>query len=348
MEFAGFRRTGYSNTTTEGTTTPMHAIETHGDQAAFYSHKLDAWHRLGTVTRDAKTAEEALALAHADFIVEKQPHSAVLATPDGPVTVAVKDSFVTVRKNPFTGEYEVLGVVGKRYQPVQNIDNAAFLNELVGQTGSTFETVASLYGGRKVFVSMKAPKGLMIGGRDAVDLYLMATNRHDGKGKFTVAATPIRPVCANTERAALLEAVRTWSARHTGDVAAKVEDAQETLGVMWDYFSEFEEWGNHLIEQPMSDDEFKRFVENAVFPAPEGVETDLVRERRAARQADIFDLWKNSETTEDIRGTKWGAYNAVTEWVDWRLPIRDEDKRATRIVDDPTLDGLVAKVAAAL
>lgn len=327
-----------------------HGIETYGDQAAFYSHKLDAWHKLGTVTREAKTAEEALAIAHADFTVEKQPLTAVLLTPEGTSSVDVPGKFVTVRKSPFTGEYEVLGVVGQRYQPVQNIDNAAFLNELVGQTGSHFETVASLHGGRKVFVSMKAPQGLMIGGHDAVDLYLMATNRHDGLGKFTVAATPIRPVCANTERQALLQAKRTWSARHTGDVAAKVEDAQETLGVMWDYFAEFEEWGNHLYDQPMSDDEFKRFVETTVFPAPANVEEEsaLVRDRRESRKAGIVELWKSSETTEGIRGTKWGAYNAVTEWIDWKLPIRDEAKRAARIVDDPTLDGLADRIAAAL
>jgi phage/plasmid-like protein (TIGR03299 family) len=325
-----------------------HEIETHGSQAAFYSHKLDAWHRLGTVTTEAKTAEEALELAHADFTVEKQPLTATVLTPDGVTNVDVKDKFVTVRQNPFTGEYEVLGVVGKRYQVVQNLDNAEFLNALVGESGAHFETVASLYNGRKVFVSMKAPKGLLIGGRDAVDLYLMATNRHDGLGKFTVAATPIRPVCANTERLALLEAERTWSARHSGDVAAKVEDAQETLGVMWDYFSEFESWGNSLFAKPMDDAEFKSFIEATVFPEPKDEETDLVKRRRLDRQAKVLDLWKNSETTEGIRGTRWGAYNVVTEYVDWMLPIRDEDKRATRIVDDPTLDGLVDKVAAAL
>ena len=317
------------------------AIETYGNQAAFYSAREDAWHRLGTVTREAKQASEALAIAHLDWQVEKVP----LFTESG---LEVPGRFANVRKNPFTGELEVLGVVGDRYEVVQNNDNCDFLDVVAGQSGSVFETAGSLYNGRKVFVSMKAPKTMRIGGHDEVEFYLLASNTHDGSAPFCLAATPIRVVCRNTERQAILSALSVYRIKHTGDIAGKVEDAQEALGVMWDFSGEFESWANSLYNQPFDEAQFRDFVENHVFPEPKDEESDLVRGRRQERQGSLIHLWKSSDTTEGIRGTKWGAYNAVTEWFDWNLPIRSEDRRAERIADDPALDKRVKELVAAL
>lgn len=319
-------------------------IETYGDKAAFYSARLDPWHRLGTVTKEAKNAEEALHLAYLDYEVTKVPLTMEV---DGR-HIEVPGKFATKRNNPFTGEPEALGVVGNKYRVVQNMDNCTFLDEVVGRTGGTFETAGALYNGREVFVSMKAPKGLMIGGHDAVDLYMLATNRHDGLAPFTIAATPIRVVCKNTERAAMKKALRMYKIQHSGNIESKVTEAQEALGVMWNYIDEFEGWAESMYRQEFDDAAFRDFVEHHVFPEPDVEESDLVRGRRLARQDSILDLWQYSPTLEGIHGTKWGAYNAITEYTDWLMPIRNENKRALRTVSDPTLDKFVRDMALAL
>ena len=46
---------------------------------------------------------------------------------------------------------------------------------------------------------------------------------------------------------------RTWKARHTANVEAKLSYARRTLGVAWRYYDELEELGGRLIrERPVA------------------------------------------------------------------------------------------------
>jgi hypothetical protein len=91
-----------------------HEIETFDDgSAAFVSACQDAWHRLGTVTRDCLTAEQVMTTAHlGGWNVHTVPLSATEMTPDGVTTLHVRDHFATVRTHPVSGQPDVLGVVG--------------------------------------------------------------------------------------------------------------------------------------------------------------------------------------------------------------------------------------------
>ena len=82
--------------------------------------------------------------------------------------------YATVRTNPFTGRPEALGVVGDLYTPMQNEDHAAFLNTLADESGAIFDTAGSLNGGRQVFITMRLPDTMKIGGTDRVDVNIAA------------------------------------------------------------------------------------------------------------------------------------------------------------------------------
>ena len=105
-------------------------------------------------------------------------------------TLEVPDQFATVRTNPVTGRPDVLGVVGRGYTPIQNEEHAALLDALVDESGAHFETAGSLRGGRQVFLTMKLPTTMQIGGVDPVDLYLIAFNSHDGTSALPAAGVP--------------------------------------------------------------------------------------------------------------------------------------------------------------
>lgn len=118
-----------------------HQIETYGSRAAFASARLDAWHRLGTVTRDCMTAEQVMEVAHlGGWNVRKIGITGTEWTPDGVNVVEASDRYMTVRTNPFTGATRYLGVVGSDYTPVQNEDVCELLNILVDESGAHFET----------------------------------------------------------------------------------------------------------------------------------------------------------------------------------------------------------------
>jgi Domain of unknown function (DUF932) len=160
-------------------------IETFDDgTAAFVTARQDAWHQLGTLTRDCLTAEQVMTTARlGGWNVRTFALTATEMTPDGVTSLPVTDHFATVRTHPYTGRPDVLGVVGAGYTVVQNEEHCELLNLLVDEAGAHFETAGSLRGGRETFVTMKLPHTLTLTGTqgsDDIELYLAAMSSHDG------------------------------------------------------------------------------------------------------------------------------------------------------------------------
>src|SRR5690606_29505366 len=123
--------------------------------------------------------------------VRKSPLQTVV---DGK-TIAIPGMNAIVRDNPTRkGQVDVLSRYGvsDSYSIVQNEDHAAFLNTLVEESGAHFELAGSVDSGRKVFLSMKMPGHIQVGGVDPIDLSLLAINSHDGSMSFTLGVMPVR------------------------------------------------------------------------------------------------------------------------------------------------------------
>ena len=301
-----------------------------GTETSFFSVRVSPWHTLGQLPSEVLTATEAMEQAHLDWTVEKRPIF-FAADPNLEGLLPVEGKFATVRTNPYTNKEEALGVVGRGYTVVQNIENADFLQALVDASGAMFETGGSLEGGKRTFLTMKAPEGLMIGGRDAVDLYLAATNSHDGSSPFTIAATPTRIVCGNTLRMGLASAKATYKVRHTVNATKTIEQAQDALGLMWDYWGAFEATAENLLGTTLTDAEVRAFFDSAT-PIDPMAKTPLSEDRRQERIGVMQGIY-HGETIADIKGNAWGAWNAFTEYADWYTPVRDGlTARAEKII----------------
>src|SRR6478672_110731 len=112
------------------------------NQHAFFSVKEKAWHGLGQIVTDYPTSAEAIKLANLDYNVIKQPLYTINNEGD---TKAVKNFFTTVRQD--TGE--PLGVVGRKYEIIQNIDAFSFFDSIIGGDGILYETAGALGAGEK-------------------------------------------------------------------------------------------------------------------------------------------------------------------------------------------------------
>lgn len=310
-----------------------HDLETHDGRTFFASAREHAWHRLGQVLPGAMTAEEALEAAHlARWNVRKAPLTVL--TEDG--VQEVPDNFATIRTNPVTGRAEYLGVVGARWTPVQNEEHAAFLNALVDESGAVFETAGSMDGGRRTFMSLRLPDGITVDtpqGKDRTDLYAVALNSHDGSSAFQVLVTPVRVVCKNTQNAALRDHVGMFSVRHTAGASGAIAQAREALRLTWDYAAAFEEEVRRMVEAPMNHDQ-ARVVLRQVFKV-EDASTDRSR-RHWDEHVNGALTFLSSPANAGIGGTRYGVYNALTEYLDhgWRVRGADDQElaRAQRAV----------------
>jgi phage/plasmid-like protein (TIGR03299 family) len=328
-----------------------HDIEQFTDgTAAFASARESAWHGLGTVTEGAMTAEDAMRIASlADWKVRLLPLAATELTEDGATRVEVSQHFASVRTHPKTGATETLGVVGSDYHPVQNEEHAEFLNLLADQSGAHFETAGSLRNGRQVFLTMKMPESLAIGGMDRVDLYIAAFNSHDGSAAFRIVVTPIRVVCANTQRAAIRGARSSFVVRHTAGAKARIAQARSALGLTFRYAEEFDKAAQRMIQAEMTLNELRSVVDE-LWPVT-GSDSARAKTNQRQRWTQVSHLFEHADTQAGIRGTRWAGYNALTEYANHLAPVRgktDADKiraRAERVISGAA-DALMEKAFA--
>lgn len=315
-----------------------HELEQHADgRTAFVSARQHAWHRLGTVLPAEFTAAQAMEYARLGWWnVRKEHVQAVVVTDAGVTTIEVPDRYATVRTNPVTGGPEALGVVGPTYVPIQNEEHCDLLDALVDESGAHFETAGSLRGGRQVFITMKLPDTMRVGGIDAVDTYLTATNSHDGSTAFRLMVTPVRVVCANTLAAAIRRAKASFSIHHTIGARSQIQAAREALGLTFRYMGEFQAEAERMLDAAMTDAEFASVVKT-LWPEPDTPST-RTRNTMARRDTELGHLFRDADTTKAIRGTRWAGYQAVTEYLDHYTPVgpkRDATKvRAERAISD--------------
>jgi phage/plasmid-like protein (TIGR03299 family) len=315
----------------------MHEIEilADGTAAVAVAQKVP-WHRLGYVAPGPMTATELLTNARLGGWDVRKVSVGSVADPTTGQSVHAPDDFLIVRTNPATGTPERLGMVGRDYKVVQNEEVADFLQALVDESGAIFHTGGSLNAGRRVFVTMKLPDHLMVGGIDALDLYIAAFSRHDGWGSFTTVATPVRVVCANTERAALRNHRSIFKVRHTGHIAGRIAEAREALKLTWKHGQAFAAEAEQLLAMPMAVKEFRQFT-GALIPLPADPGALAKRNHDEAMRT-LEALFTHDPDLDAIRGTRWAAYNAVTAMLDHHSKVtgkRDPDMvRAERALTD--------------
>ena len=323
-----------------------HQLETWQDgTASFVTAREHAWHRLGTVLPAALTAAQAMEHARlANWNVRKVALQTVPVLDAEGVTASleVPEHFATVRTHPVFGTPDVLGVVGRDYQPIQNEEHADLLDLLVAEAGSHFETAGSLRGGRGVFLSMKLPDTMLIGGVDPVEVYLIALNSHDGTSAFRLLVSPVRVVCANTQAMAVRRARSSFSIRHTSGANGHIAEARQALGLTFKYVEAFQAEADRMIEQTITDAQFDDIIAQLWATDSDSPRSQTIRQNRSQV---LKQLVRESPTNAVIRGTRWASYQAITEYLDHYAPIPTAKgdpavARAERVATSTTLTGV--------
>jgi phage/plasmid-like protein (TIGR03299 family) len=313
-------------------------------ESGFFGGSERAWHGLGTVIPDdVVTAEQGLQVAGLDWLVEKEP--LFVDTFDGESGFDTVEGFSAIRRQ---SDGDVLGVVGSYYRPVQNHEGFAFIDQLLGNGDAKFHTAGSLEGGRCVWMLARLPEDIMVAGEKVMP-FVFFTNRHDGKGAVKAKCTPVRIVCANTLAMALgRKASNTWAARHLAqwdDPTKLAMDARSVLGFAETYFKAFVETGELLAKSKMTSKQFGAFLDSLI-PIPLDADGALRTDRTANNQVEMRDaieaIYRGAPNLENVRGTKWAAYNAVSEWGEWvrtaantKVGSADENRFRRAMIGDP-------------
>ncbi len=317
-----------------------------GSTAFAAGHTQDAWHRLGTVLPAGLTAHDVMSFAHlGGWDVRKRQIHSILTHDTGRVSIEIGGKFVTVRTNPVTGVEEVIGlatghagIMGDTYTPFQNEALVDYLQAMTDESGAFLDTAGSMRAGADVFVTMKLPTMMLVGGVDELDVNIAVLNNHTGNRAITGLITPTRIVCANTQRAALGNATSSFKIRHTANAGGRVQEAREAPGLAWTYVAEFEIEAEKMIQAALSEAAFRTTCDNIWKPLTDTA-TGRSKTIAANRSAALDRLFADAATNAAIRGTRWAGYQAITEYLDHAAPVAGKtshDKainRALRSVD---------------
>ena len=320
---------------------PEHGLAENEDGSVKLYRKRPAWHDLGNYYPEGLSdIGKLLTESGLDFDIEQRP---VRYTYKGKQRLFA-DQFVNVRTD--TGD--PFAVVGRFYTPVQNRDAFEFLQNLADDGSVVFET-AGMTARNRVFVSMRLPETLVVdegGLNDELMQYVAAFNSHDGQSPFQAVATPWAPLCGNTERFALRDAVTRWAVRHTSSATARFAEARKTLGLSLKYYEELAKEETQLARNEATMDDVRALLADlwpVKDPENESKRSAGMRERR---EEALEELWaKNSARAGE---SKYAVERSFTEYLDHVAPRRAVgDKlaaaRATAILEG-TDDDKKAKV----
>ena len=312
---------------------------------SFMSVKEKAWHNLGQIITDYPTSAEAIIHAGLNYTVEKRPlftydtenHT---GDPDTDILIPeieVPDFYATIRNDT----EQVLGVVGKDYEVVQNVNAFEFFDSIVGgKDGILYETAGALGKGERIFITAKLPDYIRVGKDDLIEQYLFLTTSHDGYGSITAAFTPVRIVCANTLNAAMRNHSNGIKIRHTASANERLKQAHQLLGITNQLADELEEVFNHWSKIRITDNAVKHLIQIAMAPNKE-----VLQNLQNGKQDELSTTYNNmvssvmeyaltSPTQQEAttKGTLFGAYNAVTGYFQNVRNFKDDESKFKSIM----------------
>lgn len=280
---------------------------------AFYSLRESAWHGLGQVVDAPVSDPEVLSLAGLEWDVRKVP----LCTADD-ANAIVEDFRATVRSD--TGE--ILGVVGKDYEPVQNGELLEWFRGVAGAREMTIETAGALGKGERVWALARIPDLFQAMGKDQSQGYMLISTGHNGRHPLTITPTVIRVVCQNTLGMALRARGKAglahgWNVRHTAGVRVAMADIADAYRRTIEAWAVTKETNAKLASVASTHETLTHIVREAFQVERSADESARAKTIRDNREARIKAIRAGSTcNVEGTRGTVYSDLQAVTEYID--------------------------------
>jgi hypothetical protein len=170
---------------------------------------------------------------------------------------------------------------------------------------------------------MQLGEGVKVAGLDAVNCALLLSDGKVGNTAFTGTVTPLVVGCSNVVRAAIRgKSLYNFTIQHSGNLDGKVQSAQQALAVTSLYMAEFKSLADQMAAIDMGIAEFDDFLTELVPLNPDA--GDRAKKTVEDTRGHFHRNWRDSVTLNpDLRNTRWGAINVVTEVIDWgNLDVR--------------------------
>ncbi len=294
---------------------------TTNEELQFNADQQESWGRLirdtnlaslGVDIEDAINVPDALRMAGLDWEVEKNPTFYTRDDADGMAFIKSKQ-FYSISRTDTKDEF--CHATG-RYQVVNNIDAFNFVDMLCDE-GARFWRAGEFRGGRKVFMIVKLPVPLTLASGDTIARSIIISTSHDSTQGIRANWLPIRFACSNVIAATIANSPMVF--RHTVSMADGV-NASTARSILFNaehYYTSLDQYVNAMEVSPFSDGDMEQLIE-AVFDAPRTPD-DKSRLSNDFLYDTCLKTFRRGRGTFGL--TKWDAYNAVCEYLDYYRPV---------------------------
>lgn len=266
---------------------------------------------VGVDVQQAHSLETAINVSGLNFEVAKKPLAFMTQVPQQIESQTIwinapqpfPNQFATVR----TDTLEPLGIVGKEYQILQNIEAFDFLDSLVGD--AKFET-AGLYGnGARSFITMSTEPMKILD--DEFAPYILFTNSFDGSGAVKVMFTPIRVFCSNALVRAIRNATNKLSIRHSSSLQSRLDNARYVLLNNTNYLNALKIEAEKLAVTPFSAEAFEALA-RSLFPINKE-DKEFVQVRNEAQVEALLRAYRQDDL-QNFNNTAYKVVQAVADF----------------------------------
>jgi phage/plasmid-like protein (TIGR03299 family) len=264
------------------------------------------WGTMGHNIDGAMTAADAIAKGGLDWEVETR--QAYFPNPEK--LAPAKDQYFIVRAD--RDHDNILGRVKGRWTPLQNREAFEFFDMIVAASEAVYKNVGSLNFGARVYVLAEIPGEIQVIGEDNYKKYCLISNGHDGISSVQVKFTPIHVKSLTTLITSLKDG--SMKIRHSGKVVDNVKQCAELMGLQNRFYDNLSTTLQRMVEKQMLEVEANKFFEEIVGDSEDKIE----------KLQEIFQ-------TNAGKGTTYGAYAAVTEYMDHYVGYKNGDTRLDNV-----------------
>ena len=225
--------------------------------------------------------------------------------------ILIPDKIAMIRTD--TNGY--LGTVGLNWEPVQPETLYSMAKELIKATDGKINGVVSLLDGAIIGISFKLTEREYVQD-DKLDLNFFMLTAFNGMYGLSGSASSYR----HSSRSYANTSNKVFNLKHTKFVGNRIEVVKDMLKYYNQEITSFDLTMNRLVTRPMSED-----------VAVEWFETLYPRSSRHTKPfgeaVDIFKSLLRSQNNQGVAGTSYGAWCALTEYVNHYKTIRVHNGR---------------------
>ena len=233
----------------------------------------------------------------------------------------MKDNYGIMRLNS-DGTETPLGVVGSRYEPLQNRDAMRMINKAAATLNGRFSAAGTFNDGKIVWAQVQIGDPIKIAGDDIIHRNLTILNSHDGSVSLSMMLTPLRIFCMNMLAQMKNTSIMRSTLRHTLTVMEKLESLTQDIIEGASLIEKSTALYRHLAQSMINTEQLGMFFK-AIFPDGN---TDRKKTMMGNKREELMSIYERGRGTDMTPHTFWRAWNAVVEWVDY-YSGRSEDSR---------------------